>query len=228
MECLLATLIIIFPRRYPAKRSSRIRAWFNQRRLNRLPVVCLPLKLKRFQLNLSDTDISPAFTRDFRIFVFAILPTLSLSLFLLAFLLCPKEIENECTKRSAHIVRNQTALQQQQQKEKPQKEVYLRLSSSKGWGGGKARRVETTVLLPLAQAPALVTTVNMVAKQARTAFAQLLPLIHTHVHTHTHLHSVWRTLWVKLNAWTFNMAIIDKAVRSKRWKPGGVCWDSVL
>lgn len=79
MECLLATLIIIFPRRYPAKRSSRIRAWFNQRRLNRLPVVCLPLKLKRFQLNLSDTDISPAFTRDFRIFVFAILPTLSLS-----------------------------------------------------------------------------------------------------------------------------------------------------
>lgn len=35
---------------------------FNQRRLNRLPVVCLPLKLKQFQFNFSSDDDAPTTT----------------------------------------------------------------------------------------------------------------------------------------------------------------------
>lgn len=181
-------IIIAGPRRYPAKRSSRILAWFNQRRLNRLPVVCLPLKLKQFRLNFSDNDIFPAFTRDFRIFVFAIL-LLSLPFFFSA-VHRKKSSKNARRKEEekqwerAHCTQSVEAAAA---KRNATKRIRRRSIASTVIGGGRAKKKLS-----------LRCQRQLIWPRSRQEVAPPHSLSPTHTHTRTYMHSVWRTLWVEI------------------------------
>lgn len=183
-------------------------------RLNRLPVVCLPLKLKRFRLNFSDNDIFPAFTRDFRIFVFAILRFLSLHMFFFFFAVQQKKSSTSARRKEeekqwerAHCTQSDEA-------------AAAKRKATKRSSGRRRRSISLTVIGWVTEKKKLqcgchsLSLCRSLRCQRQLIWSRSrrgLSLPPSRSHTRTCIQCEGHCE-LKLNAWTFNMAV-DKAIR---------------